>query len=274
MFDETSYVYDRSRQKCTAGLADGAYIYRLVSLAHCSPDEILTGKGPEASRESGRFNGPQQRTSYCATNILTCLSEVLYHMYRGVLRRLKDKQPYDDVVAAMRVRRALAIARVQAIDDMVFVDSEGVRVDYKVSIPGTTIVFPDHKYKPFRRFSDKLRRDMKKGVVYPSARHSEGMCFALFNDETGRLIKSEFELLFVEMSLVPEKHDPKVAAPATLDPFREKLHATMGHYRFEDPTELERLRSAVRLNPIDIKSEGMIDFVRRRYNNYPADAVL
>jgi RES domain-containing protein len=253
-------VYRRALYECdyenrrghSASILGGALLYRLTSIAHCSPSDVLSGRGPEKCRGFGRFNGPMQRTSYCTNNILVCIAEVLFHMYRSALDRLKDKMPYVEVASCLTQKRCLTVFSVDEIRDLVYVDCDSMRVDYDPRISGTLIVFPDAVYQPFREFSDKLRIEQKRGVFYPSARHSEDLCIALFEDETARIRPGFFEMLPVDLRLVPESYEPG-GDPGECNPMEEKLNATMGYYRFSDQDAFDRVKSAGALNPSDCR---------------------
>lgn len=271
-FDDTLYNFDRDNAYHEAKILSGAYLYRLTSINHASFDDILSGRGPEKSRVYGRFNAPQQKTSYCTNNALVCMAEVLYHMYRTVLQKLTDRKPYRDVTSSTKAERCLTVVRVNEIGDLVYTDCEGIRVDFSARFGGTTVVFPDSDYEPFLDFNNTVRSGNKKGVIYPSARHSKDICIALFDDETGRIQPNTDTRLNVRLQLLCEEQDPR-QPPQPCDPFKQKLHATMGYYSFIDDDEFENARDAGLLNPADIPPRGMVDFVRRRYRQYPQDAV-
>lgn len=271
-YDDALYSFDRNNAYHEATLLPGAYLYRLTSVNHAALDDILSGRGPEKSPLKGRFNAPQQKATYCSNNALVCIAEVLYHMYRIVLDKMTRKLPYRDILSSLEAERCLVVIRVEEISDLVYVDCEGVRVDFNARFGGTTVVFPDQRYEPFWDFNNTLRSENKKGVIYPSARHSKDMCLALFHDETGRIIPHSDSRLNIKLQLLSEDQDPR-QPPRRCDPYQEKLHATMGYYSFVDAAELDRFRLAGMLNPPDIPAGGMVDFVRRRYADYPRDAV-
>jgi hypothetical protein len=273
MYRKDLYECDyESRRGHAASILEGALLYRLTSVAHCGPSDVLSGRGPEKCRGYGRFNGPMQRTSYCTNNVLVCIAEVLFHMYRCALDRLKDRMPYEEVASWLSQKRCLTVFGVDGIKDLVYVDCDSVRVDYDPRISGTLIVFPDAVYQPFREFSDRLRIEQKRGVFYPSARHSEDLCIALFEDETPRIKSGFFEMLPVELNLVPESYEVG-SDPSGCNPMEEKLNATMGHYKFVDQAAFERVKTAGAFNPGQLPISGLVDFVRRRYRDYPRDAV-
>ena len=187
MFPLHLYDYDRSNKSYMAKLCDGAYLYRLASLPHCGPDHMLTGGGPLNSPMPGRFNSPHQRTSYCSNNILVCMAEVLYHMYRTVLTRIEKEQPALSIRNSLTDKRSLDMVKVKEINDIVFADARDVSIDFGKRIRGTAIVFPDPHYKFLWDFNNEIRMQYKKGIFYPSARHSQDICVALFDDETSRI---------------------------------------------------------------------------------------
>lgn len=274
MFDYSLYDYDQSnKERHEAVLRENACLYRVTSTIHCSATDILTGRGPMSSLEPGRFNAPQQQTTYCANNILVCFSEVLFHMYRLVLKRIQNKK-YALTRAAMISERALVVIRVKEIKDLVYIDSAGVAVDYDHLVYGAAAVFPDPHYAVFQEFSNRVRQEKKRGIIYPSARHSRDVCMALFHDETNSILPGCHQIASVRFQLIPEDQnlDERPTAGG-FDPYARKIHPTMGHYEVTDADTWEQLRDAKLLNPSGIPQVGMIDFVRRRYRVYPDQAV-
>jgi hypothetical protein len=272
MYSENLYDYDRNHKTHIAKLLDGALLYRLASLQHCSIGDALTGAGTLNAPLPGRFNSPHQRTTYCTNNILVCIAEVLYHMYRKVLDRIEARRPAHEIRASMREKRCLLVVRIQEVDELVYADSRDVGVDFDSRVCGASVVFPDPHYKFLWEFSDKVRGNQKKGIVYPSARHLNDICIALFYDETGRIDPSFHLELDIELRLIAEDQDSKQPV-RSCDPFDDKLHPTMGYYCFSNISDLEKARKAVALNPHDIPESGMVDFVRRHYKAYPTHAI-
>ena len=114
------------------------------------------------------------------------------------------------------------------IRDFVFLDSENVVSDFDPRICGATTVFPEAVYDVFHDFNNKMREIGKKGIICPSARHSQDYCIALFDDETNSVRSFNAELN-VTLQLVVE--DQVFGGPiGSCNPPRQKLHATMGHY--------------------------------------------
>jgi RES domain-containing protein len=272
-YDAGLYNFDRENSYHEASLEKGAFLYRLTSVNHAGLQDILSGKGPELSRAEGRFNAPQQKATYCTNNALVCIAEVLYHMYRVVLDLISNGMPYRQVQSSLHAERCLVVVRVKEIKDLVYCDCEGARRDFNAKFGGTTVVFPDNHYEPFWDFNNTIRKKGKKGVIYPSARHSRDLCLVLFDDETPRIMRRSVYRLNIKLQLLPEDQDPR-QPPRKCDPLREKLHATMGYYSFENQEQYDKARNAHILNPGDTPFQGMIDFVRRKYNRYPGDAVL
>jgi len=272
MYDATKYRFDTNKMSHEAVIEDGAILYRLASIHFCDQSNILNGKAPLIAKTTGRFNAIHQPITYCANNILICIAEVLYHMYRQVLDSIQEGKSSGLIFNNMRWKKTLAIFKINRVDSLVYMDSEGIRLDYDSRLAGTTIVHPDPYYEPFRNFHEAARVD-KEGLLYPSARHSKDICIALFGDKTDILQSDLFELLPVELKLVPEWQDP-AQEPCDCDPFKEKLHATMGYYKFEDTNRFQSFRDNGVLYPNDIRPNGMVDFVRRCYLDYPRDAVL
>lgn len=269
-------MYDASLYEVGSGynarIKNGAVLYRLASLAHCDPASLISGEGPSRSTRPGRFNEPQQRASYCANNVLVCLAEVLFHMYRTLLDRIRWRQPVEDIRRAAISQRALVVFRVQDIDALVYLDTDDIRADYDGRVTGTTVVFPDPDYQPLRDLNKAFREAEKRGAFYPSARHSNDLCVVLFRDETPCMLPTTFTLLPVELRLVPERQGLH-EVPCSYDPFKDKAHPTMGYYRFLEPAALADADGSKLINPPGLPASGLIDFVRRCYQLYPADAV-
>jgi hypothetical protein len=273
MYDGTLYdVDERNKQRYDASIQSGAYLYRLAGVNRCTPDQVLSGQGSIYSRQEGRFHIEQQPVSYCANNVLVTFAEVLFHMYKVALMRLGEKQRPQAVRDAVVARRALTLFRVQRIPDLVFIDSEDLRLEFDGRICGATVVYPEATYDVFLDLNRQLRRARKKGIVYPSARHSEGLCFALFDDESANVDVASFRAIEVRLTLIAEDH--RFVTPAIgCNPFQEKLHPTMGYYEVLDIPAFENARRDGVLHPSDLPSSGFIDFVRRRYLDYPRQAV-
>jgi RES domain-containing protein len=273
MYDTSLYQIDPERVVCDATLRAGAILYRAASLSHWERVHIVTGVGAEQGRHKGRFHEVAQRASYCANNVVVCIAEKLYHQYRLMLDGIYARQPADHLALYRRLQCMLVVFEVDRIDGLVCVDADAASRDYDARLSGSTIVFPDPLYEPLRLFSSALREKGKRGVVYPSARHSEGLAFALFRDETERVRATPYLGILMELSLVSEEQNFTLA-PAPFSVFREKLHATMGHFRFIDVTAFEAAKRQGLFHPKELPVTGYVDFVRRRYRSYPLDAVL
>lgn len=272
MYDQAHYKFDRGQIDHDALLAEGAILYRLTSPTHARPEDVLSGSGTMYTRSDGRWNRRQQQATYVANNILVCFSEVLYHMYRTVLERIKERQSPKLIDTAVRTQKILAIARVGEITDLVYIDSEYFRTEYEPRVSGTTVVYPDPYYAVFWELNERLRSEFKKGVLYPSARHSRDICVALFDNETSRIDRASYEILGVTLRLIVE--DQGFEAPLkTVRPTVDKIHPTMGYYAFDDEAELARLDGAGMLHPAGLSKKGFVDFVRRHYRGYPDQAI-
>ena len=256
-----------------ASIEDGAVLYRITSRTYCGRNEILTGDGAALGVDEGRFHRVKQRTTYSANNIIICLSEILYRMYRAMLDSIKDKLPAADLKQRALRRQVLVILTVGKIDNLIYADSIGARV-YNSNITGPSITCPDSVYSPLQDFSDAVRKDNKSGVVYPSARHSEGLAFALFNDETQSVKPTPYETLELQMQLVSESQDFLIRPPSKFDIHGDKLHPTIGYYEFKDPLAFSDLKSKHLIWPEALSDKGYVDFVRRRYDKatYPVTA--
>lgn len=273
MYDSNLYQVDiQNRQESYAIIQDGALLYRLASISHWEKHHIISGEGALNPGSIGRYH-QGQRVSYCANNIIICISELLYHMYRKVLDGIKANEPTRLLSLKINQRFRLAIFSVEEIANLVYVDSIGAK-EYDPTILSSTVVYPDPTYEPLNRISYNLRTGGKSGVVYPSARHSKDLAFAFFNDETSKIKSSFYEAPFVNLRLIVEEQDKTSFPPENFMPHTDKLHATMGYYEFEDPNELDALKTDGLVHPTNIPFSGYVDFVRRHYLNYPRDAFL
>jgi hypothetical protein len=267
------YDVDRRGEKHSAEIRDGALLYRVASLQHWERPHILSGAGAELGSPAGRFHRINQRASYCSNNVILCFAEMLYHMYRRVMDGIVDRLPVEHLINWRDKEARLVIFSVQDIRDLVYVDSQGARVDFDPRMLGWAVVCPYGTYEPFHNLSDMLRVKAKKGIVYPSARHSVDLAFAFFRDETAKIREDLYIALDMRLQLIPENQDFN-APPDECSPFSGKLHATMGYYEFLDPGEFGRARTEGLIYPDALQDRGYVDFVRRRYRNYPVDAFL
>jgi hypothetical protein len=166
----------------------------------------------------------------------------------------------------------LAIFSVKKIDELVYVDSIGAK-SYDARIISSTVVFPDDIYGPLHHISDRLREEKKRGVVYPSARHSRDFAFAFFKNETRKIRDDFYEAPLLNLQLIVEEQNPLDFPPQRFKVHTDKLHATMGYYEFADNSEFDRLKSEGLIYPSGIPNSGYIDFVRRHYTDYPKCAI-
>jgi hypothetical protein len=193
-------------------------------------------------------------------------------MYKLALKRLGERQNAQAVRDAVVSRRSLSAFRVDGIPDLIYIDAEGLQVDFDPRIRGAAVVYPEATYDLFLELNRSIRKRNKRGIVYPSARHSRGYCFALFDDETSHIDVVSFRNIEVKLMLVSEQQQfGAVASPC--NPFREKLHCTMGYYEFVDQIVFDKARTDGILNPAALPGHGLVDFVRRRYDDYPRQAI-
>jgi RES domain-containing protein len=220
----------------------------------------------------GRFNAADQRASYCANNIILCFAEMLYHMYRMFLLQLEQYQPKVHSKNWITQNSRLVIFSVKRIDDLVYADSIGAK-QYDARITSSTVVSPDHIYGPLHNLSERARQAKKSGVVYPSARHSQDFAFVFFKNETQKLMETPYRAPHIILQLIAEDQDTSSFPPKRFKVYTDKLHATMGYYQFKNPAYLDSLKKAGLIYPEDIPLSGYVDFVRRRYVDYPKCAV-
>src|SRR6266849_1984316 len=140
MYDRALYDIDEVNQDNeNAVLKNGAILFRIASLTHWRKTEVLTGNGAMFSKTQGRFHVVDQRTTYCANNVMVCLSEMLFHMYRGVLDAIKNNLATAHIASLARKECRLVVLAVDEIDDLVYIEAQGARV-YDPRIVSSTIV--------------------------------------------------------------------------------------------------------------------------------------
>ncbi len=272
MRNSEHYHVDPDRQECDAWLEEGALLYRIASLTHWQQRYIIAGNGPMKTRAAGRYHNGDQRTTYCANNMILCCAEMLYHMCRKFLEQLENFQPREHAETWTMQDTKLVIFAVKKIEDLVYVDSIGAKV-YDARVTSSTVVFPDRIYGPLHEMSNRIRQEKKSGVVYPSARHSQDLAFAFFKNETRKVMPAPYEGLSLTLQLIAEDQDIRSFPPRRFKVYTDKLHATMGYYEFKDVTQFDSLKAAGLIYPTDIPASGYVDFVRRRYTDYPKRAV-
>lgn len=274
-FDDRLYSFDSQRQDLAdASLEDGAFLYRITSLLRSDKKKILK-VDPSLNTHKGRFHTISQPATYCANNVLVCIAEVLYHMHRRVLDGISAGVRPGKLAALVSDQRVVNVLAVSKIRDMVYADSKEAAAVYNSRITGPSITCPDKVYDPLHIFSDAVRADQKKGIVYPSARHSRDIAFVFFEDETRSIKPGFFEKLQINLHLIAESQDLRNGQPPP--PFRvfqDKLHPTMGYYEFKDEAKFKRLKAHKQFNPSDVHLGGYVDFVRRRYDTYPDQACI
>lgn len=111
-------------------------------------------------RELNRFNGPGRGCWYAALSIETCLREVSFHM-AGFLERTGR---YQAVVEYAELFASLAGE---------FVDLRGAGADHPCLHPDPAIGYPAGN-----ALAEAARARGLNGIIYPSARHDGGTCFA------------------------------------------------------------------------------------------------
>ena len=109
-------------------------------------------------RTLNRFNGPGRGAWYAALELGTCVAEVSFHMER----ELANVGDFDATVDYAELFASF-------IGD--FVDLRGIA-------PRPDFLDPDpvKSYPPGNLFADAVRAAGHYGIVYPSARHHEGIC--------------------------------------------------------------------------------------------------
>jgi len=281
MYDSTKYAYDTEDHK--AKICAGALLYRLGSINYSQRDALISGQTGVKSGRVGRWNFPQQSASYCSNNVLVCIAEVIYHLYRDVLDMFNvPNMSLADIIAKSKQIRMLSVFTVNEIDKMVYANASVLPSHYLGSVDphnaarprvtGTTLINPDVEYLPLREFNTAVREDKQRGIVYPSARHSKDDCFVFFHDETNSLNGDVFEQLEVSVHLVGEEQEWG-SLPYKMSMVDDRIYPSGGYYSIADNKRFEDLKAEGKINPIDMPASGVLDIVRRRYRKYPADAI-
>jgi hypothetical protein len=270
-FDESLYDFDRQKLRYDARLLEGAILYRMASPMYAGKGDILTGRGSLFSLRQGRLNRVQQRTIYCTNNILLSIAETLYYMYLRVMDALSTNQPTIELQSLIVSDRTLVAFRVHEIADLV--NAEAIKARSRYSVPSNSLlVHPSPIISQLQDFGDTLRLENMKGALYPSPRHSRGLCIALFHDETGALRDDFYEGLNIRLRLLAEGQDYR-EPPKDFRLLTDFIDSARGYYAFSDPSQFDRVRQTGVINPAGAPVSGIVDFVRRSYINYPYDAV-
>jgi RES domain len=265
-FAHSSYRIDEL--SLTASIQPGAYLYRLTSLNWGEPQYLLNGGGPLHSSDNGRFHVAHQRTTYCANNVLVCLSEMLFHMYRSVLNCIAKGRPVAAIREPTERYLWLTAAQVDVIDELVNLEALDFPRNYGPKMTGTMTVHPDSEYEEFQRLSTRLRGEDKRGIVYPSARHHRDYCFALFLDETRSVNVATFFRLKLALRLVGEEHNFNVEAGTGCFPDQHKIHGSLGYFEFQDPDKLTEAIQNSLINPNFLPAKGFVAFSRNPCSPY------
>lgn len=268
MFSLQDYVYEGIE----GTIASNAILYRCTSAAWCSHELLANGQGPVHGNTSGRFHFAQQPTTYCANNVLTSVSEVVYHMYRKALEAVRFGHSVQHIEATAERHFCLVIFRVAGIGELTRLDCEDFQREHGPKLSGTMVVHPDDKYVEFQTVGTKLREDKRRGVVYPSARHSRGDCYALFRDETKNVLFDSVKPIPLTLRLVSEDQDRNVV-PGRCSPHKHKLDPVQAFYQFDDLDKFQNANDGGLLNPAKLPRCGYFDFTRRMYSSYPEKAI-
>jgi len=163
------------------------------------------------------------------------------------------------------------IFEAHAIPNLIYIDTDDCRrytmIGASAALHSALIINPDHLYEPLQKASEFYRAQGKKGLIYPSARHSCGHALALFDDHSRSLVRI-VKTLQVFLSLVDEEKLQPVAQP--FNPDTGKISYTQGYYQF---SRNDYLANKSFLQSFLPDWSGIIDFVRRNYSTYPDDAV-
>jgi hypothetical protein len=240
----------------------------LASPSFSSRSFLLNGRGADSG--AGHYHVIQQTTSYVSDHVLLCMAEVLHHMARRAMKVLETNGPLSQWISHAHIVRQLVIFDVHGIPDLICIDTDECRRQTAINaqrlIPASLITNPDHVYEPLQKASESYRAQNKKGVVYPSARHSRGFAVALFGDHTNS-IQRVIATMQVTLSLVDEETQQAVFQPS-FNPDSRRISYTQGFYMVSRNALIANNHL---LQPYLPRETGIIDFVRRPYSSYPDD---
>lgn len=261
------------RHRQDAYIQGDSTLFRLVSPPRSSVDELLNGKG--AQKCEGRLHFIRQNTSYVSDNVILCMAEVLYHMSQRAMEGLANNYSGRVWQTCIQARKVLVIFDVKEIPDLIYIDTEECRIQVAAGtnpsewLLSTVIVNPQCIYRPLQHASDVYRKiPGKRGIVYPSARHSRGLAVALFDDHTSS-IKQIRATIEVTLTLA-EEGTSNLATDPNFSMLSGKLSHIRGHYRMSRNALIANRNL---IQPTLLQAEGFIDLVRRPYSVYPNDAV-
>lgn len=248
-----------------AEIGDDARLYRITSPTYATKSTLLNGRG--ANSGDGRFHVIQQLTSYSADNVLICIAEKLFYMHYISLRKLSNNS-YPEFKREATKKHVLSVFKCENIQDFIYVESSVARQNYQLN--PSTVTYPDRIYAPLQTAGNKMRRANKNGIMYPSARHSQGLSVCFFGDQTNN-IKSLEANIQLTLSLVSEDMTT-LADDINFDPTSARISNSIGHFSFDD-SDFRQYSNL--LSPNLSSKDGYIDFHRIFYvhANYPSCAI-
>jgi hypothetical protein len=268
-YDSTKYVYDGMGDYCRAGLLDGAYLYSITPKEYSERNQVVSGVSAAHDTElfGGLFHSPQQYASYCANNVLTLICDVLHSMVTTALKAMARRYPYSEIASHLEAHRYLVVFTVMELGDLVFAPSRGIYHEFGFQLHDEALRCPELFVNDLKLLADRARHASKRGILYPSARHSRGMCLVFFRNESNAVHADPYVRLELELKLVGENsHIGKDIMGKDIIDIRR------GYFEFIDPHQMDAIRSAI--CPLYLTSKGIVELVRRDYWQYPADAVM
>jgi RES domain-containing protein len=155
LFEVESRTNDRLEAEL--GLLPGISPQELVvNLPYAS---VINAAFTHARPDGARFNGPYRGAWYAAKSIQTAQAEVAYHQTVALseVGRFKDEITCDEYLA----------------------DFAGQFHDLRIS-PKFAVTLDPVSYKASQALAETLLESGSLGVVYPSVRHSGGVCLVCF----------------------------------------------------------------------------------------------
>jgi len=214
----------------------------------------------------GRFHVFQQLTSYASNNFLVCIAEKLFYMSRTALEKLTNNS-YGEFRGEATRQVVLVIFKCSRVSDLVYIESTVAIQTFALN--PSTITHPDFEYEPLRNAANKIRPS-KQGILYPSARHSEGWAICFFWDHS-QTVKHVEAKVKVKLSLASE--DLKfLADDPNFDPVHARLSHTTGYFEIDD-FDFRQFKGL--MYPNLPQRSGYIEFRRIPYEiaHYPACAM-
>jgi hypothetical protein len=243
-----------------ATIESGTRLYRITSPSFVSKKFLLNGKG--SMMGEGRYHFINEPTSYSSDNVLLCIAEKLFHMNNAALKKLKNSS-YGEFNGETSKKCILVVFKCKEINDLSNIRSKGALRKYNIN--PSTITHPDTIYRQLQTVSSNMRKNRKKGIISPSARHSEGLSVAFFGDCTSSILDIE-HIFKLELTLVSEDLSTLARDTQKFNPKVHRVSQNIGYFEFNTP-QVKQFFALI--EPRMGGLSGFIDFYRFKYNTNP-----